>query len=128
MTGPADSTTPPDAASTGNEASFQVARRSEPDRVELVLHGELDINTMPTAQREIEAAQDEGPAVLVLDLAALDFLDSSGVRLVLLAQHHADDTGRHVAVRLGDGHARRLFDTLGVTSRLDVLDVDDGRT
>jgi hypothetical protein len=42
--------------------------------------------------------------------------------MVLLAQEHADDAGRTVAVRLGMGMARRLFDMLGLTDRLEVLD------
>ncbi|HEY2195426.1 MAG TPA: STAS domain-containing protein [Actinomycetospora sp.] len=122
MTGPTEP--PPDTLpATGAATALRVVRRQEePDRMELVLHGELDITTFPIAQREISSVQDQRPAILVLDMAELAYLDSSGIRLVLLAQQHADDSGRKVAVRLGDGQARRLFDMLGLADRFDVLD------
>jgi anti-anti-sigma factor len=111
---------PPRATAAGD---LDVVRRQEgPDRIELVLRGELDITTSPVAEREIASAQDERPAVLVLDLTGLTYLDSSGIRMVLLTQGHGDETGRKVAIRLGRGMARRLFDMLGLTDRFDVLD------
>lgn len=123
MTGPTDPQATPPPPTTAATGGLDVARRQEgPNQVELLLHGELDVTTAPVAEREIAAAQAERPAVLVLDLAGLAYLDSSGVRMVLLAQEHADDHGRKVAVRLGSGMARRLFDMLGLTDRLEVLD------
>jgi anti-anti-sigma factor len=103
-----------------------VQRTSDADRLVLVLHGELDSDTLPTAQDEIAAAEADAPPVLVLDLTALRYVDSSGVRLVLLAQHVADDADRRLAVRLGHGQTRRMFDLLGLTGRLEVLDRDAG--
>ena len=103
-----------------------VVREAEADRPVLVLHGELDIDTLPIAQDHVSAAEAEAPPVLVLDLGELEYVDSSGVRLVLLAQHVADDAGRRLAVRLGHGSLRRMFDMLGITGRLDVLDLDQG--
>jgi anti-anti-sigma factor len=88
----------------------------------LVLHGDLDMDTLAIAQDEVTAAEGQAPPVLVLDLSQLAFVDSSGVRLVLLAQQAADDAGRRLAVRLGHGTTRRIFDSLGVTERLEVLD------
>lgn len=102
-----------------------VVRTSVADRLELVLRGELGSDTLPIAQREVAAAEADAPPVLVLDLARLQYVDSSGVRLVLLAQYAADDANRRLAVRLGHGRARRMFDILGITSRLEVLDLDD---
>jgi anti-sigma B factor antagonist len=106
-------------------AGLRVDRTSHPDRTVLVLQGELATDTLPTAQDEVAAAEAEAPPVLVLDLATLDYVDSSGVRLVLLAQHLATEEGRRLAVRLGHGQTRRVFDVLGLTARLDVLDRDD---
>jgi anti-anti-sigma factor len=92
----------------------------------LVLHGELDANTLAAAQDEVTAAAGQAPPVLVLDLSQLGFVDSSGIRLVLLAQHLAEDEGRRLAVRLGQGHTRRMFDMLDITGHLEVLDGDGG--
>ncbi len=89
--------------------------------VEVVLVGELDMATAGDAARQIEQAETTGPDLLVIDLSRLEFIDSSGVRLVLLAQERARVGDRRVAVRLGSGPARRVFQALGLLDRLDVL-------
>jgi anti-sigma B factor antagonist len=115
-------TVPGDCAPSETSGGLRVIRSWESDRLVLVLHGDLDMDTLAIAQHEVSAAEGQAPPVLVLDLSQLAFVDSSGVRLVLLAQHVADDASRRLAVRLGQGPTRRVFDTLGITGRLEVLD------
>jgi anti-anti-sigma factor len=91
------------------------------DVVEVVLDGELDISTIDRAMRRVEDAERGAPALLVVDLSRLAFVDSSGVRLVLLADDRARVQGRRVAVRLGTGPALRVFQALGLVDRLQVL-------
>jgi anti-anti-sigma factor len=102
--------------------------RSPSDTVDLpagsaqvVLRGELDIATLDDARRQIEAVEAGAPPVLVLDLSGLTFVDSSGVRLALLADDRARAAGRRLAVRLGTGQALRVFQALGLLDKLDVL-------
>ena len=51
------------------------------------LAGELDLGTLPTAQRALAEAEAAGAIGLILDLRDVDFLDASGLRLV----YHAHD-------------------------------------
>jgi anti-anti-sigma factor len=88
--------------------------------VEVVLTGELDISTVDDAQEQIEVAEAGSPPLLVIDLSRLEFVDSSGVRLVLLADDRARAAGRRIAVRLGTRHALRAFQALGLVDKLDV--------
>lgn len=104
---------------------LRVVRAWESDRLVLVLHGELAIDTLPTAQAEVTAAEDHAPPVLVIDLSQLEYVDSSGVRLVLLAEQAADDANRRLVVRLGTGPVRRIFDMLGISEHLEVLDAGE---
>lgn len=95
----------------------------------VVLRGELDISTLDEATALIEAAEADAPPVLVVDLSALTFVDSSGVRLVLLADRRARDARRTLQVRLGHGPALRVFRALGLTEKLDTGGVpSDGTT
>jgi anti-anti-sigma factor len=94
---------------------------------EVVLVGELDIATVDDAERQIEAAEACSPELLVIDLSQLTFVDSSGVRLALIADDRARATGRRVAVRLGTGHALRVFQALGLTEKLEIVS-DDAAT
>lgn len=97
-----------------------------PAPAEVVLTGELDLVSYDHALQRVRDAERDRPAVLVIDLAALEFVDSTGVRLVLDADHRARAEGRRVAVRLGRGPARRVFDTLGLLDLLDVVPDADG--
>jgi anti-anti-sigma factor len=93
-----------------------------PQTAEVVLTGELDISTYEEARQRLEEAERDGPELLVVDLAELRFVDSTGVRLILLADERARRTGRRVALRLGEGIARRVFAALGLLDRFEVLD------
>jgi anti-anti-sigma factor len=88
---------------------------------EVVLTGELDIAALDDAERQVEEAAADGPALLIIDLSKLTFVDSSGVRLVLLADDRARAAGRRVAVRLGAGPALRVFQALGLLDKLDIV-------
>ena len=89
---------------------------------EVALSGELDISTYEDALAQLEAAERSAPELLVVDLAGLRFVDSTGVRLVLSADERAREAGRRLALRLGDGSARRVFTALGLVDRFEVLD------
>ena len=88
---------------------------------EVTLEGELDISTLDHAQRRVEAAERIEPEVLVIDLTRLTFVDSSGVRLVLLADDRARAAGRRLGVRLGEGPALRVFQALGLLDKITVV-------
>jgi anti-anti-sigma factor len=90
--------------------------------VALVLSGELDISVTERVQRELERIEEGRPGILVLDLAGLEFIDSSGMRLVMLAEQRARRDGRRLAVVPGDGTARRLLRRLGLEPRLDLVE------
>jgi anti-sigma B factor antagonist len=98
--------------------------RSERDE-ELVLHvaGALDAYTAPDLRAELDAslAADALPT-LVLDLGELDFLDSTGLRV--LVETHSALAARDGALRLRNATAttRRLLDITGLS---DVLVVEE---
>ena len=50
--------------------------------VALVLSGELDIETVPVFEAEIERVLADAPVTVVLDLPGLEFLDSTGLRAI----------------------------------------------
>ena len=89
---------------------------------EVALSGELDISTYEDALAQLAAAERSAPELLVVDLAGLRFVDSTGVRLILSADERAREAGRRLALRLGDGLARRVFTALGLLDRFEVLD------
>ena len=93
---------------------------------EVALTGELDLSTYEQAHEQLVECERSRPQLLIIDLATLEFMDSTGVRLVLQADQRARDQGRRVAIRLGSGSARRVFQTLGLLDTLAFVPDLDG--
>jgi anti-sigma B factor antagonist len=95
----------------------------EPEAVWVALSGELDLSSalvFDEQLRRIEAA--DGHDTLVLDLHALKFLDSTGLRLILSAHMRARRAGRKLRIVPGSEAVKRIFQLTGVTERLDILE------
>ena len=60
----------------------------------IVLVGEFDLAAMPTAETSLAEATANGYAALEIDLSALTFLDSSGVRSLMITVDRCRDRGR----------------------------------
>lgn len=61
----------------------------EPDSVRLALHGELDLSNAKTVDLTLAEAFASGQD-LVIDLGKLEFLDSTGVSLLVMAMTRPD--------------------------------------
>ena len=96
---------------------------TDPDTVAVVaLEGEIDLSSAPDVERRIQAAEQDEPAELVLDLRGVTFMDSSGLRVVLSAHHRTEERGARFAVVRGGDAVERLLEVTGLKSRLTTLD------
>lgn len=86
--------------------------------VVLALGGELDLASVEDLERQIAAAQALGPARLVLDLARLQFIDSSGLRTIIQADAHARAQGTDLVLRPGGESIQRVFELTGALDAL----------
>ena len=81
----------------------------------LELKGELDHHGARDAMREMELAIDAAlPRRLVLDLAGVTFMDSSGIALILRAQQRMGLLDGSLLVRSVPPQARRVLDAAGI--------------
>src|SRR3954452_18419803 len=96
----------------------------EPDSIRVAVSGELDLSSALVFEEELRRIenQDEAPALLVLDLRSLKFMDSTGLRLILAAHARAIKHGRKVAIVEGGEAVRRIFKITGVLERLNFVD------
>jgi anti-anti-sigma factor len=89
----------------------------------VVLRGELDITGTAALEPELERlAEQPGVEVVALDLRELEFVDSSGLRLVVMADQRLRAAGRRLALVRGPHSVQRVFDITRVTERLDFVD------
>ena len=92
----------------------------EPDRdvVRVVPVGELDVGTVGQVAAQLTELRDAGFKCLVLDLRRLEFMDSSGLHLILDADAHARTNGHDFSVSPGPPVIQRLFELTGVGDHL----------
>jgi anti-anti-sigma factor len=84
--------------------------------------GELDIATAPVVDAQLTELRAAGFEGLVLDLHEVDFLDASGLRLVLEWDRRATADGFSFRIMSGPPHVRRLFTLTGLSSRIRFVD------
>jgi anti-anti-sigma factor len=103
--------------------AFSVGRHEEERRVVFVPRGELDLATAPEFEAAIVGALDAGRRVVV-DLRELEFMDSSGVRVLITAHAKAgDDSERLTLVRPAPGGTvERILEISGVGEALSMVD------
>jgi anti-sigma B factor antagonist len=85
--------------------------------------GELDLSGAAVLQAELDRLAQHGDlGGLVIDLRGLAFMDSSGLRLVVLADMQAREAGRRFALVRGDETVHRVFEITRMSDRLDFVD------
>ena len=88
--------------------------------------GELDLSGATILEAELDrlAAEPELGAI-VLDLRGLEFMDSSGLRLVVLGDMWAREAGRRFSLVRGSETVHRVFEITRMSERLDFVDAPE---
>ena len=85
--------------------------------------GELDLSGAAVLEAELERlTEDPELAAVVLDMRGLEFMDSSGLRLLVLADMRAREVGRRFSLIRGDETVHRVFEITRMSDRLDFVD------
>ena len=105
-------------APMGDLGQLNIDVTRDSGRVVLVLEGELDIATAPRLQSAIDEPALADTPELVLDLRALQFMDSTGLRVILAALQSSRDRGQEFAITRGSPQVERLLSVAGVTEHL----------
>jgi anti-anti-sigma factor len=103
---------------------LRIEVRHERDRIILRLDGELDMASAPRLQDAIDASLDATPLV-VLDLQQLQFIDSTGLRVILSARARSRQRGQELAITPGSQQVQRLLSVTGVSDQLRIIDAPD---
>lgn len=101
----------------------QIAITTEqgPQAAVVSISGEFDISAAADVERQIRLIEDRVP-VLVVDLRAVSFLDSSALRLVVALHAHARAQGRRVVFVRGPEQVHRVFRITRLEHQLEFVD------
>jgi anti-anti-sigma factor len=80
----------------------------------LSLAGELDLAAEATVKGAVAAALAARPTAIIVDLGRLSFLDSTGVRCLIVARRDAAAAGVSLTVREAKGIVERVLTITGI--------------
>ncbi len=94
-------------------APFKVRSEQQDGVFVVAVEGELDMNTAPGLERELEVALADGQASLLIDLSRCEFIDSTGIALIMRSWQTLDGDGSERFALCGVGH--QVKRVLGIT-------------
>jgi anti-anti-sigma factor len=102
---------------------FAISAEDRDGRAHLSLRGELDLATAPELEEIVNERVDAGQEVVV-DLRGLEFMDSSGIRVLVAAHARAGRTGtRVIVVRPQPASAvAKIVEVSGLDGELNLID------
>lgn len=100
----------------------RLALRSEREGDAHVIHllGELDLDGAPRLEQELRRVESTDAGAIVVDLGGLEFIDSTGIRLLVMASERCQP-GRFSLLR-GPRQVHRVFEITDLADRLPFAD------
>lgn len=106
-------------------APFEVSKKELDDGVRLLtIRGELDLNSAPELEGMLDdALATERPAILI-DLSDCEFIDSTGLALIVRAWQDVDsgNSNGQLVLCCPNSQVRRLLDITGLESSISLHD------
>ncbi len=101
---------------------FRCELEVERERVRVCPIGEIDLATVPVVAAHLSEPEAAGFKQVTLDLRAVCFLDSTGLRMILEWDARSRADGFAFSLIAGPPTVQRLFDLTGTTARLVFID------
>ena len=98
---------------------MNIIKNLEGSTLNVALEGRLDTTTAPQLEGELRTAVD-GVTELNFDLAALDYVSSAGLRVLLSAQKVMNRQG-NMTIRNANSNIMEIFE---VTGFVDILNIE----
>ena len=105
------------------QSQLRVEVRSEGRAAVVVVSGELDLASGPALEDELVRVS--AVELVVLDLRELEFMDSTGLSILVKANQRAIDEGRRFGLVKGSPQVQRLLYLTGVAERLTLVDAPE---
>ena len=104
-------------ASSNRARDFGIAVERDVERARIRIFGELDLSTAPELNRVLDELNGDYAHVL-LDLDGLEFMDSTGLAVIVHAELLASRNGQRLTIRCNSPAVRRLFAVTGLKDEL----------
>ena len=108
------------ARRTSKLGSLALRSEREGDSHVIELIGELDLDGAPRLEEELRRVESSDAGAIIVDLGRLDFIDSTGIRLLVMAAERCQP-GRFSLLR-GPRQVHRVFEITDLADRLPFVD------
>ena len=98
---------------------LNIEKKTNGTELTVVLKGRLDTTTAPELEKELKASLD-GMTALIIDMAALDYISSAGLRVLLSAQKTMNKQGEMKVVHVNE----TIMEIFEVTGFSDILTIE----
>ena len=99
---------------------MEIKKTAEGNAVILQLKGRLDTITSSQLEEELEDVFSEESVELTFDFSALDYISSSGLRVLLSAQKKINNMGAKMKIIGANEVVKEIFDATGFTKIMDL--------
>src|SRR4029453_6403328 len=99
-------------------AAFEIRVAFRVDQVILVVRGDVDVLAAPTLGAVLGALIDQGHQHVVLDCAAITFMDAAGLGVIANSSAHLTTSSRMLTLRAVSPQFRRILDMTGLRDRI----------
>jgi anti-sigma B factor antagonist len=103
-------------------SDFRVETHTTDRTATVTVSGELDLVSSPTLEEELGRVGGTDVDLVLLDLRGLQFMDSTGLHLLIKAHQRLQEKGRRFAVIKGGVQVERLLSLTGVADLLRIVD------
>ena len=104
------------------QSDFRVETHTTGRVTTLTVGGELDLLSSPALEQELERAHASDCDVILIDLRELEFMDSTGLHVLVKAHQREHDSGRSLVLTKGGEQVQRLLDLTGVAELIKIVD------
>jgi anti-sigma B factor antagonist len=103
------------------EETFDISEETK-DGVSVVsASGEIDIATAPALRDKLESSIDRRPAVVVVDLLGVTFMDSTALGVLIGALKRCRDVGGTMRIVVSDPRVLKVFEITGLTELFSIF-------
>lgn len=100
---------------------MEIKKTTNGNEVVMQLSGRLDTNAAPDLIKEIETTLVDGVASFVLDMEGCDYVASSGLRAILVAQKKMNSLQGNMVVKNVISNVMEVFEMTGFADILTIM-------
>ena len=108
------------------EPEFELSEEDLDRRTHVIsVSGEIHVSTAPEFQRRLDAAISRGKTAVVLDLTETEFIDSTGLSVILNGLRRVTRQRGRMAIVCTNPTVRRLFEITRLDSTFDIHETSE---